>query len=126
MSDTLGNARWASGATLGLGGGGTNPNDCSATNKQVNGHFYPVIALTNGNGYISTYIETITNGKRQWNQQFLCSMGNLQNQGAESSQIICDNGYISNGAACIAPPTPTTLRKKSGSGKNPLCKGGSP
>ena len=45
VSDNDGIARWAAASTLGISG--SNPNDCSATNKVVNGHSYPVAALTN-------------------------------------------------------------------------------
>ena len=73
MSDAHGVARWER-AELGAG---NNPNDCSATQKPVNGHNYSVIALTNGNSYISTFIENIANGRRQWTQNFTCERGNL-------------------------------------------------
>lgn len=104
VSDAQGNARWESITT----GVGTNPNDCSSTIKQVNSHSYPVIALTNGNGYIASFIENIANGKRQWTQEFYCNRGDLAPRGGEQSNIVCNNGFVSNGAACIdaTPPTP--------------------
>ena len=102
VSDNDGIARWAAASTLGIGSGG-NPNDCSATNKVVNGHSYPVVALTNGNNYISVFVENIANGRRQWSQEFLCTKGNLDAFGGERSILVCNNGYISNGTACIQP-----------------------
>lgn len=99
VSDANGLARWET-ATL---GGGNNPNDCSSTIKYVNGHPYPVIALTNGNSYLSSYLENIPNGARQWTQRFICTHGNLVVQGGELSVITCNNGYISNGTACVPP-----------------------
>ena len=102
VSDNDGIARWAAASTLGIGSGG-NPNDCSATNKVVNGHSYPVAALTNGNNYMSVFVESIANGRRQWSQEFLCTKGNLGALGGERSQLFCNNGYTSNGTACIQP-----------------------
>ena len=102
VSDNDGIARWAAASTLGIGSG-SNPNDCSATNKVVNGHSYPVAALTNGNNYMSVFVESIANGRRQWSQEFLCTKGNLGALGGERSQLFCNNGYISNGTACIQP-----------------------
>ena len=102
VSDNDGIARWAAASTLGIGSG-SNPNDCSATNKVVNGHSYPVAALTNGNSYMSVFVESIANGRRQWSQEFLCTKGNLGALGGERSQLFCNNGYISNGTACIQP-----------------------
>ena len=102
VSDNDGIARWAAASTLGIGSG-TNPNDCSATNKVVNGHSYPVAALTNGNNYMSVFVESIANGRRQWSQEFLCTKGNLGALGGERSQLFCNNGYTSNGTACIQP-----------------------
>ena len=102
VSDNDGIARWAAASTLGIGSG-SNPNDCSATNKVVNGHSYPVVALTNGNNYMSVFVESIANGRRQWSQEFLCTKGNLGALGGERSQLFCNNGYISNGTACIQP-----------------------
>ena len=102
VSDNDGIARWAAASTLGIGSGG-NPNDCSATNKVVNGHSYPVAALTNGNNYMSVFVESIANGRRQWSQEFLCTKGNLDALGGERSQLFCNNGYTSNGTACIQP-----------------------
>ena len=102
VSDNDGIARWAAASTLGIGSG-SNPNDCSATNKVVNGHSYPVAALTNGNNYMSVFIESIANGRRQWSQEFLCTKGNLGALGGERSQLFCNNGYTSNGTACIQP-----------------------
>ena len=101
VSDNDGIARWAAASTLGISGG--NPNDCSATNKVVNGHSYPVAALTNGNNYMSVFVESIANGRRQWSQEFLCTKGNLGALGGERSQLFCNNGYTSNGTACIQP-----------------------
>ena len=102
VSDNDGIARWAAASTLGIGSG-SNPNDCSATNKVVNGHSYPVAALTNGNNYMSVFVESIANGRRQWSQEFLCTKGNLGALGGERSQLFCNNGYTSNGTACIRP-----------------------
>ena len=102
VSDNDGIARWAAASTLGIGSG-SNPNDCSATNKVVNGHSYPVAALTNGNNYMSVFVESIANGRRQWSQEFLCTKGNLGALGGERSQLFCNNGYTSNGTACIQP-----------------------
>ena len=102
VSDNDGIARWAAASTLGIGSG-SNPNDCSATNKVVNGHSYPVAALTNGNNYMSVFVESIANGRRQWSQEFLCTKGNLGALGGERSQLFCNNGYASNGTACIQP-----------------------
>ena len=102
VSDNDGIARWAAASTLGIGSG-SNPNDCSATNKVVNGHSYPVAALTNGNNYMSVFVESIANGRRQWSQEFLCTKGNLGAFGGERSQLFCNNGYTSNGTACIQP-----------------------
>ncbi|MDO4874336.1 MAG: right-handed parallel beta-helix repeat-containing protein [Candidatus Gracilibacteria bacterium] len=102
VSDNDGIARWAAASTLGIGSG-SNPNDCSATNKVVNGHSYPVTALTNGNNYMSVFVESIANGRRQWSQEFLCTKGNLGALGGERSQLFCNNGYTSNGTACIQP-----------------------
>ena len=102
VSDNDGIARWAAASTLGIGSG-SNPNDCSATNKVVNGHSYPVAALTNGNNYMSVFVESIANGRRQWSQEFLCTKGNLGALGGERSQLFCNNGYISNGTGCIQP-----------------------
>ena len=102
VSDNDGIARWAAASTLGIGSG-SNPNDCSAANKVVNGHSYPVVALTNGNNYMSVFVESIANGRRQWSQEFLCTKGNLGAFGGERSQLFCNNGYISNGTACIQP-----------------------
>ena len=102
VSDNDGIARWAAASTLGIGSG-SNPNDCSATNKVVNGHSYPVAALTNGNNYMSVFVESIANGRRQWSQEFLCTKGNLDAFGGERSQLFCNNGYVSNGTACIQP-----------------------
>ena len=102
VSDNDGIARWAAASTLGIGSG-SNPNDCSATSKVVNGHSYPVAALTNGNNYMSVFVESIANGRRQWSQEFLCTKGNLGALGGERSQLFCNNGYISNGTACIQP-----------------------
>ena len=102
VSDNDGIARWAAASTLGIGSG-SNPNDCSATNKVVNGHSYPVVALTNGNNYMSVFVESIANGRRQWSQEFLCTKGNLGALGGERSQLFCNNGYTSNGTACIQP-----------------------
>ncbi len=102
VSDNDGIARWAAASTLGIGSG-SNPNDCSATTKVVNGHSYPVAALTNGNNYMSVFVESIANGRRQWSQEFLCTKGNLGAFGGERSQLFCNNGYISNGTACIQP-----------------------
>ena len=102
VSDNDGIARWAAASTLGIGSG-SNPNDCSATSKVVNGHSYPVAALTNGNNYMSVFVESITNGRRQWSQEFLCTKGNLGALGGERSQLFCNNGYTSNGTACIQP-----------------------
>ena len=102
VSDNDGIARWAATSTLGIGSG-SNPNDCSATNKVVNGHSYPVAALTNGNNYMSVFVESIANGRRQWSQEFLCTKGNLGALGGERSQLFCNNGYTSNGTACIQP-----------------------
>lgn len=73
MSDANGLARWE---TINLSAE-INSNDCGATSKSVNGHTYPVIALVNGNSYISTFIESIANGRRQWNQEFLCTRGSI-------------------------------------------------
>ena len=101
VSDNDGIARWAAASTLGISG--SNPNDCSATNKVVNGHSYPVAALTNGNNYMSVFVESIANGRRQWSQEFLCTKGNLGALGGERSQLFCNNGYTSNGTACIQP-----------------------
>ena len=101
VSDNDGIARWAAASTLGISG--SNPNDCSATNKVVNGHSYPVAALTNGNNYMSVFVESIANGRRQWSQEFLCTKGNLGTLGGERSQLFCNNGYTSNGTACIQP-----------------------
>ena len=101
VSDNDGIARWAAASTLGISG--SNPNDCSATNKVVNGHSYPVAALTNGNNYMSVFVESIANGRRQWSQEFLCTKGNLGALGGERSQLFCNNGYTSNGTACIRP-----------------------
>ena len=102
VSDNDGIARWAAASTLGIGSG-SNPNDCSAANKVVNGHSYPVAALTNGNNYMSVFVESIANGRRQWSQEFLCTKGNLGALGGERSQLFCNNGYTSNGTACIQP-----------------------
>ena len=102
VSDNDGIARWAAASTLGIGSG-SNPNDCSATSKVVNGHSYPVAALTNGNSYMSVFVESIANGRRQWSQEFLCTKGNLGALGGEHSQLFCNNGYTSNGTACIQP-----------------------
>ena len=102
VSDNDGIARWAAASTLGIGSG-SNPNDCSATNKVVNGHSYPVAALTNGNNYMSVFVESIANGRRQWSQEFLCTKGNLGAFGGERSILVCNNGYTSNGTACIQP-----------------------
>ena len=102
VSDNDGIARWAAASTLGIGSG-SNPNDCSATSKVVNGHSYPVAALTNGNNYMSVFVESIANGRRQWLQEFLCTKGNLGALGGERSQLFCNNGYTSNGTACIQP-----------------------
>ena len=102
VSDNDGIARWAAASTLGISSG-SNPNDCSATNKVVNGHSYPVAALTNGNNYMSVFVESIANGRRQWSQEFLCTKGNLGALGGERSQLFCNNGYTSNGTACIQP-----------------------
>ena len=102
VSDNDGIARWAAASTLGIGSG-SNPNDCSVTNKVVNGHSYPVAALTNGNNYMSVFVESIANGRRQWSQEFLCTKGNLDAFGGERSQLFCNNGYVSNGTACIQP-----------------------
>ena len=102
VSDNDGIARWAAASTLGIGSGG-NPNDCSATNKVVNGHSYPMVALTNGNSAMSIFVERIANGSRQWVQEFLCTKGNLSAFGGERSILVCNNGYISNGTACIQP-----------------------
>ena len=102
VSDNDGIARWAAASTLGIGSG-SNPNDCSATSKVVNGHSYPVAALTNGNNYMSVFVESIANGRRQWSQEFLCTKGNLGALGGERSQLFCNNGYTSNGTACIQP-----------------------
>ncbi len=102
VSDNDGIARWAAPSTLDIGSG-SNPNDCSATSKVVNGHSYPVAALTNGNNYMSVFVESIANGRRQWSQEFLCTKGNLGALGGERSQFFCNNGYISNGTACIQP-----------------------
>ena len=101
VSDNDGIARWAAASTLGISG--SNPNDCSATNKVVNGHSYPMVALTNGNNYMSVFVESIANGRRQWSQEFLCTKGNLGALGGERSQLFCNNGYTSNGTACIQP-----------------------
>ena len=105
MSDTLGNARWASGATLGLGGGaGTNPNNCTPAPKTVNGHTYYIPdTLVNGNGtFVSTMVGT-TNGNIKYMQQFICDMGILKTVGSEISEVFCNNGYISNGLTCVSP-----------------------
>ena len=101
VSDNDGIARWAAASTLGISG--SNPNDCSATNKVVNGHSYPMVALTNGNNYMSVFVESIANGRRQWSQEFLCTKGNLGALGGARSQLFCNNGYTSNGTACIQP-----------------------
>ena len=69
----------------------------------MNGHSYPVAALTNGNNYMSVFVESIANGRRQWSQEFLCTKGNLGALGGERSQLFCNNGYASNGTACIQP-----------------------
>ena len=57
VSDATGVARWETTDSLGAG---VNPNDCSASLKYVNGRPYPVIALTNGNSYLSSYLENIS------------------------------------------------------------------
>ena len=101
VSDNDGIARWAAASTLGISG--SNPNDCSATNKVVNGHSYPMVALTNGNSAMSIFVERIANGSRQWVQEFLCTKGNLSAFGGERSILVCNNGYTSNGTACIQP-----------------------
>lgn len=103
MSDANGLARWE---TASLGG---NPNDCSATNKSVNGHNYPIIGLTNGNSFLSNYIETITGGSRQWSQRFKCEKWYIITEGSEINSLVCNNGYISNGSACIQPSNDSKL-----------------
>lgn len=103
VSDANGLARWE---TASLGG---NPNDCSATNKSVNGHNYPIIGLTNGNSFLSNYIETITGGSRQWSQRFKCEKWYIITEGSEINSLVCNNGYISNGSACIQPSNDSKL-----------------